>query len=62
MFSPHYLGLDLLSPAHVPVLGIDGQWTVFVLTLHAVCSIVSPIAAVVAVALVVLPAPPRSIP
>ncbi|MEV4600477.1 hypothetical protein AB0K15_24120 [Amycolatopsis sp. NPDC049253] len=44
LFNPHYLGLDLLSPAHMPVLGIGGQWTVFVLTLHVVWSIASPIA------------------
>ncbi|MET7990307.1 hypothetical protein ABZU76_05295 [Amycolatopsis sp. NPDC005232] len=44
LFNPHYLGLDLLSPAHVPGLGIGGQWTVFVLTLHVVWSIASPIA------------------
>ncbi|MGW4482434.1 hypothetical protein ACWEOE_01215 [Amycolatopsis sp. NPDC004368] len=46
LFNPHYLGLDLLSPAHVPVLGIGGQWTVFVLTLHVVWSIAAPIAVV----------------
>ncbi|WP_432848873.1 hypothetical protein ACQPXB_48750 [Amycolatopsis sp. CA-161197] len=44
LFNPHYLGLDLLSPAHVPGLGIGGQWTVFVLTLHVVWSIAAPIA------------------
>jgi hypothetical protein len=44
LFNPHYLGLDLLSSGHVPVLGIGGPWTVYVLTLHVVWSIGAPIA------------------
>lgn len=44
LFNPHYLGLDLLTPAHVPGLGIGGLWTVYVLTLHVVWSIGAPIA------------------
>ncbi|WP_051165665.1 hypothetical protein [Amycolatopsis orientalis] len=44
LFNPHYLDLDLLKPAYVPWLGIGGQWTVYVLTLHVVWSIATPIA------------------
>jgi phosphoglycerol transferase MdoB-like AlkP superfamily enzyme len=44
LFNPHYLGLDLLKPAYIPWLGIGGQWTVYVLTLHVVWSIAAPIA------------------
>ncbi|MGW4394390.1 hypothetical protein ACWEHA_03810 [Amycolatopsis nivea] len=44
LFNPHYLGLDLLKPAYVPFLGIGGQWTVYVVTLHVVWSIAAPIA------------------
>ncbi|MFD2468169.1 hypothetical protein [Amycolatopsis silviterrae] len=44
LFNPHYLGLDLLKYAYVPWLGIGGQWTVYVLTLHVVWSIATPIA------------------
>ncbi|WP_116199410.1 hypothetical protein [Amycolatopsis circi] len=44
LFNPHYLGLDLLKPAYIPWLGIGGQWTVYVVTLHVVWSIATPIA------------------
>jgi hypothetical protein len=44
LFNPHYLGLDLLSPGHIPVLGLGTPWTVYVLTLHVVWSIATPIA------------------
>jgi len=44
LFNPHYLGLDLLKPAYLSWLGIGGQWTVYVLTLHVVWSIATPIA------------------
>ena len=46
LFNPHYLGLDLLSYGHVGSLGIGLPWTVFVLTLHVVWSIATPIALV----------------
>ncbi|MGW7536617.1 hypothetical protein [Amycolatopsis sp. NPDC054798] len=44
LFNPHYLGLDLLKPAYLPWLGIGGQWTVYVVTLHVVWSVATPIA------------------
>jgi len=46
LFNPHYLGLDLLSYGQVGWLGIGLPWTVFVLTLHVVWSIATPIALV----------------
>lgn len=46
LFNPHYLGLDLISYGHVGVIGIGLPWTVFVLTLHVVWSIATPIALV----------------
>ncbi|MDT8910592.1 hypothetical protein [Amycolatopsis sp. PS_44_ISF1] len=46
LFNPHYLGLDLIGPAHIPVLGLGATWTVYVLTLHVVWSIATPIAIV----------------
>ena len=41
LFNPDYLHLHLrlLQPAYIPLLGIGGWWTVFVLTLHTVWSI-----------------------
>ncbi len=41
LFNPDYLGLGvhLLQPANIAILGIGGWWTVFVLTLHTVWSI-----------------------
>ena len=44
LFNPHYLGLSLIQPGYVPGLGIGAPWTIFVLTLHVVWSISSPIA------------------
>jgi hypothetical protein len=48
LFNPDYLklGMRLLEPAHIPSLGIGAWWTVFVLTLHTVWSIATPIALV----------------
>ncbi len=46
LFNPHYLGLDLLSYGHLDALGIGLPWTIFVLTLHVVWSIATPIALV----------------
>lgn len=39
LFNPSYAGESLLGYAAVPVLGIGGWWTLFVLTLHTVWSI-----------------------
>jgi hypothetical protein len=46
LFNPNYLGLGLhlLEPAHVAVLGIGLWWTVFVLTLHTAWSIATSVA------------------
>jgi len=44
LFNPHCLGLDLLSYGHLDALGIGLPWTIFVLTLHVVWSIATPIA------------------
>ncbi len=48
LFNPDYLklGLRLLEPASLPALGIGAWWTVFVLTLHTVWSMATPIALV----------------
>lgn len=46
LFNPRYLGLDLLSYGHIDLLGIGLPWTLFVLTLHVVWSIATPIALV----------------
>jgi hypothetical protein len=48
LFNPNYLSLNfhLLQPAYIPVLGMGGWWTVFVLALHTVWSISVPIALV----------------
>jgi hypothetical protein len=41
LFNPDFLKLNLhlLAPAYIPVLGMGGAWTMFVLTLHVVWSI-----------------------
>lgn len=44
LFNPHYLGLDLLAPGHIDALGIGAPWTLFVLSLHVIWSIATPIA------------------
>lgn len=46
LFNPHYLGLDLLAPGHIAALGMGAPWTVFVISLHVVWSICTPIAIV----------------
>jgi hypothetical protein len=46
LVNPNYAGQHLLRPGFVPVLGIGAPWTVFVLTLHVVWSIATPIALV----------------
>jgi hypothetical protein len=46
LFNPNYmhLNLHLLDSAYIPALGIGAWWTVFVLALHTVWSISTPIA------------------
>ena len=46
LFNPDYLGMHmgLLKPAYIPALGMGGWWTIFVLNLHMVWSITTPIA------------------
>ncbi|HEX6447618.1 MAG TPA: hypothetical protein VF053_21155 [Streptosporangiales bacterium] len=46
LFDPGYAGKHLLAHGYVPGLGIGASWTVFVLTLHVVWSICTPIAMV----------------
>ena len=44
LFNPDYLGLHKLSFGYLPALGIGLPWTIFVLTLHVVWSLATPIA------------------
>jgi hypothetical protein len=44
LFNSSYFGLHLLQEAYLPFLGIGMWWTLFVLTLHVVWSICTPIA------------------
>ncbi len=44
LFNPHYLGFDLLSYGRLPVIGTALPWLLFVIALHVVWSISSPIA------------------
>jgi len=46
LFNPNYLHLNLhlLDSAYIPALGISAWWTLFVLALHTVWSISTPIA------------------
>jgi hypothetical protein len=46
LFNPDYAGQRLLDAGYLPVLGIGVPWTLFVLTLHTVFSIATPIALV----------------
>lgn len=46
LFNPDYAGVHLLANGYIPALGIAGPWTLFVLTLHVVWSIGTPIALV----------------
>jgi hypothetical protein len=46
LFNQGYLGAHLLDFGYLPALGISPPWTVFVLALHTVWSISSPIAVV----------------
>lgn len=49
LFNPHYAGLDLLSYGYVGWLGTGSPWAVFVLALHVVWSIATPIALIEAI-------------
>jgi hypothetical protein len=44
LFNPHYLGLDLISYGHVGWLGTAIPWAIYVLSIHVVWSIATPIA------------------
>ena len=46
LFNPDYAGVHLLDAGFVPALGIAIPWTIFVLTLHTVWSISTPVAIV----------------
>lgn len=46
LFNPNYLGLRLLDYGFVPTLGVGSWWTVFVLSIHVIWSIATPIALV----------------
>jgi hypothetical protein len=43
LFNPHYLGFDLISYGYLGWLGTGVPWAIFVLTLHVVWSIATPI-------------------
>ena len=49
LFNPHYLGLDLISYGHVGWLGTALPWAIFVLSIHVVWSIATPIALIEAI-------------
>jgi len=44
LFNPNYLHLHLLSPAYIPSLGISAWWTLWMLNVHPIWSIATPIA------------------
>jgi hypothetical protein len=44
LFNPDYLGLRLLDFGYLPSLGIGLWWTVFVLAIHVIWSIATPVA------------------
>jgi hypothetical protein len=46
LFNPNYADERLLDPGFIPALGMGTLWTVFVLTLHTVWSISTPVAIV----------------
>src|SRR6478752_5086191 len=49
LFNPHYLGLDLISYGYVGWLGTALPWAIFVLSIHVVWSIATPIALIEAI-------------
>lgn len=44
LFNPNYLHLHLLQPAYIPSLGISAWWTLWMLNVHPIWSIATPIA------------------
>jgi hypothetical protein len=44
LFNPNFEGLRLLDPGFVPALGIGVPWTLYVLAIHVIWSIMVPIA------------------
>jgi hypothetical protein len=59
LFNPNFVGEHLLRFGFIPALGIAGPWTIFVLSLHVIWSIGSPIA----IAEMLFPEPlPRRVP
>jgi hypothetical protein len=46
LFNPNYVNAHLLDEGFVPALGIAVPWTIFVLTLHTVWSVATPVALV----------------
>jgi hypothetical protein len=46
LFNPNYANLRLLDRGYVPLLGIGIPWTIFVLSLHTIWSISTPVAIV----------------
>lgn len=49
LFNPHFNGLDLLAYGFVPAIGLAVPWTLYVLTIHVIWSIIVPIVLVEAV-------------
>jgi hypothetical protein len=43
LFNPNYIGLRLLDYGYIPALGTSPDWTLFVLSIHVVWSISTPI-------------------
>ncbi len=46
LFNPNYAGQRLLDDGYIPALGMGAVWTLYVLTLHTVWSVSTPIALV----------------
>ncbi len=59
LFNPAFAGTKLLAYGSVPGLGISAPWTVFVLSLHVIWSITTPIAIAEAAFEPVSPRPPH---
>jgi len=43
LFDPHYLGLSLLAYGYLPVLGTALPWAIYVLSIHVIWSMATPI-------------------
>jgi len=46
LFNPNYLGLRLLDFGFIPAIGMSSWWTIFVLGIHVIWSMATPIALV----------------